>query len=99
MPKEVPATPAFSVTSVNVPSRLFLYSALRTGFGGFQKSLGPLLTRKMSTQPSSFDAGCRRRHCGRRRRKSFSTFGVCAGFQEGLICVAGGLVSGAYNQG
>src|SRR5215472_8353617 len=36
---------------------------------------------------------------GRRRRKSFSTFGVCAGFQERLICVAGGLVSGAYNQG
>ena len=34
MPKVPPATPAFSVTSVNVPSRLFLYSALRMGFAG-----------------------------------------------------------------
>src|SRR5438067_13082137 len=52
MPKYAPETPAFSVTSVNVPSRLFLYRALRTGFAGFQKSLGPLFTRKMSIQPS-----------------------------------------------
>jgi hypothetical protein len=33
-PECAAATPAFSVTSVNVPSRLFLYSALRTGFAG-----------------------------------------------------------------
>src|SRR5581483_3829892 len=52
MPKYAPETPAFSVTSVKVPSRLFLYSALRTGLVGFQKSLGPLLTRKVSIQPS-----------------------------------------------
>src|SRR5438876_7412061 len=52
MPKKAPLTPAFSVTSVKVPSRLFLYSALRTGFEGFQKSLGPLFTRKISIQPS-----------------------------------------------
>src|SRR6266536_1104794 len=52
MPKEAPATPAFAVTSVKVPSRLFLYSALRTGFDGFQKSLGPLFTRKISIHPS-----------------------------------------------
>src|SRR5947208_12959831 len=52
MPKYAPETPAFSVTSVNVPSRLFRYRAFRTGLDGFQKSLGPLLTRKMSIQPS-----------------------------------------------
>src|SRR6185437_6996897 len=52
MPKVPPVTPAFSVRSVKVPSRLFLYSALRMGFGGFQKSHGPLLTKYMSIQPS-----------------------------------------------